>query len=74
MEKFGDLISGTLKRLGKSNQQSNEDKLYKLLAAENEQLTKEQLEGRLIKLTENSALQNKPLNCNNSYYIIDTHS
>ena len=33
----------------------------KLLAAENEQLTKEQLEERLINLKENSVLRNKPL-------------
>ena len=45
----------------------------KLLAAENEQLTKEQLEERLINLKENSVLRNKPLNTNNSLYIIDAN-
>ena len=45
----------------------------KLLAAENEQLTKEQLEERLINLKENSVLRNKPLNANNSLYIIDAN-
>ena len=39
----------------------------------NEQLTKEQLEEILIKLTENSVLGNKPLNGNNSFCIIDTN-
>ena len=62
-----------LKRLCKSNQQPNEDKFHKLLAAENEQLTKEQMEERLIKLTENRVLRNKPLNGNHSYYIVDAH-
>ena len=34
--------------------------IYKLLAAENEQLTKEQLKERLIRLTENSVLEISP--------------
>ena len=42
-----------------------------MLAAENKQLTKDPLEERLIKLTNNSVLRNKPLNGNNSYYIVD---
>ena len=53
----------TINRLRNSNQQPNEDKLYKLLSAGNEQLEK-----RLIKLTENSVLRIKPLNGNNLRY------
>ena len=38
MEISDDLILDVIKRLSKSNKQPNKDKLYKLLAAENEQL------------------------------------
>ena len=48
MEKFDDIILNTTKRLRKSNQQPNEDKLCKTLVTENEQFTKEKLEERLI--------------------------
>ena len=61
---------GYIKRLHKSNHQPSEDKLYKLIAAE-DGLSKEQLEKWLIKLTENSIVRNKPLNGSNS--IIPWH-
>ena len=64
MERLDDSVLDAIKRLPKSNQQPNEGKSYKLLAAENEQLTK---------LKENSVLRNKPLNANNSLYIIDAN-
>ena len=64
----------TINRLRNSNQQPNKDKLYKLLSAGNEQLKKDQLEKRLIKLTENSVLRLKPLNGNKLHYIVDTRS
>ena len=56
MEVLDDLILDAIKRLRKSNQQPNKDKIYKLLTAEKDQLTKKRLEERLIKLTENSVL------------------
>ena len=48
MEKFDDIILNATKRLCKSNQQPNEDKLCKTLVTENEQFTKEKLEEKLI--------------------------
>lgn len=56
MEVLDDLILDTIKRLRKNNQQPNDDKSYKLLATENEKLTEEQLDERLVKFTENIVL------------------
>ena len=57
MEKFDDIILNATKRLCKSNQQPNEDKLCKTLVTENEQFTKEKLEEKLIQLTQNQTVQ-----------------
>ena len=44
-----------------------------MLSAGNEELKKEQLKERLIKLTQSSVLRNKPLNGKNLYNITDAH-
>ena len=44
-----------------------------MLVTENEQLSREQLEERLIKVIRNSVFRNKPLNNNDSYYMVNTH-